>query len=696
MRSAVPAAATSSTYHTPPKDNHACQLHPMDSACRIARSSRPVCSLRAGGSRSDAATGRVLREEDPPGPRRALLQVPQHGEKMQGRPRARQPGRPCSRAATPARPSCPASRTRACSSRRSATRTTTCRCRRASKLPDEQIADLTAWVKMGAPWPDDDGGQGRRPRRRSTSQNASKHWSLPAGAERRRRPRSRTRPGRAIADRSLHPGQAAKQQGLTPAAPADRRTLLRRVHLRPDRPAADAGGDRRVPGRRRRPTRYEKVVDRLLASPHYGERWGRHWLDLVRFAETHGHEFDFEIPDACRYRDYVIRAFNADVPYDRFVIEHIAGDLLPKPRRHPTDGFNESILGTGFWFLGEAKHSPVDVRGDEADRIDNQIDVFGQGVPRPDRRLRPLPRSQVRRRSRPRTTTRWPATCKARGYQQAFIDRPSRRRTIAAAAQVQRDRPRRLATTLRRARSTGKLIDCRRRASAAAIRDRPRASRPDASDVRSCLAVRATGAETQTRRARSQPPAQLHGTGGRPTDAASSRRLRRLQRRRLRRLVRHRRGVRQRPERGRRRLRRRDAASRRAPVDRAGRRRTAASLSDRLQGVLRSPTFTIDKTKHPAIACAGNGGQVNLIVDGFQLIRDPIYGGLTFDDRQRPTPQLARAGRQHVGRPPRVHRDARRRRRLRRARPGRCSPTTRPPPSVPNRLLAANARRRRR
>jgi hypothetical protein len=74
------------------------------------------------------------------------------------------------------------------------------------------------------------------------------------------------------------------------------------------------------------------VIDRLLASPHYGERWGRHWLDLVRYAETNGHEFDNDKLDAWQYRDYIIRAFNQDVPYDTFVREHIAGDLMKTPR----------------------------------------------------------------------------------------------------------------------------------------------------------------------------------------------------------------------------------------------------------------------------------------------------------------------------------------------------------------------------
>ena len=94
----------------------------------------------------------------------------------------------------------------------------------------------------------------------------------------------------------------------------------------------------------------------------------RHWLDLVRFAETSGHEFDYDIPNAFRYRDYVIRAFNADLPYHQFVIEQLAGDLLYPPRRHPVWGFNESVLGTGFYFLGEGTHSPVDLREEEMRR----------------------------------------------------------------------------------------------------------------------------------------------------------------------------------------------------------------------------------------------------------------------------------------------------------------------------------------
>ena len=123
---------------------------------------------------------------------------------------------------------------------------------------------------------------------------------------------------------------------------------------------------------------YENLVDRLLASPHYGEHWGQHWLDLMRFAETRGHEQDFAIPEAFRYRDYVIHALNEDVSYRQLVMEHVAGDLLEKPRLHPVNRTNESIQGTGFWHLHEAAHSPVDICGDEADRVHNQIDVFSR------------------------------------------------------------------------------------------------------------------------------------------------------------------------------------------------------------------------------------------------------------------------------------------------------------------------------
>ncbi|MFM7132724.1 MAG: DUF1549 domain-containing protein, partial [Planctomycetota bacterium] len=125
-------------------------------------------------------------------------------------------------------------------------------------------------------------------------------------------------------------------------------------------------------------SRYSELVERYLADPAFGERWGRHWLDLARYAETLAHEFDYEIPHAWRYRDYVIEAFNADLPPARFVAEQIAGDLLP-PR--PGLGMpNVAPVATAWWFLGPATHAPVNVRQDEADRIAGAVDVAGRSL----------------------------------------------------------------------------------------------------------------------------------------------------------------------------------------------------------------------------------------------------------------------------------------------------------------------------
>ncbi len=244
------------------------------------------------------------------------------------------------------------------------------------KLPDEQIAALTEWVKIGVPWP-----EASRQSPNSDSKESfditgrAKHWSfqpvratVPPSASQAEWPRTPV-------DRFLL--SKLEAVGLKPALPADRRTLLRRVTfdligLPPTPEEIDAFVNDDAPDA------YERVVDRLLASPHYGERWGRHWLDLVRFAETSGHEFDYEILHSSPFRDYVIRAFNDDLPYDRFVVEQIAGDLLTSPRRHVVRGENESVIGTGFYWFMQGKHSPVDIRAEECDTVDNQIDVLGK------------------------------------------------------------------------------------------------------------------------------------------------------------------------------------------------------------------------------------------------------------------------------------------------------------------------------
>jgi hypothetical protein len=242
------------------------------------------------------------------------------------------------------------------------------------KLPDAVIADLTDWVKRGAAWPNEQKPTAAAGKDGIDIQERKKnHWAWqPIKVSPAPIVKHVLWPQSPI-DAFLLARMEAK--GLKPAGPADRRTLLRRVTfdltgLPPTPQEIDAFL------RDTSSDAFVKVVNRLLDSPQFGERWARHWLDLVRYAESRGHEMDYTTPNAYQYRDYVIRALNADVPYDRFVTEHIAGDLLQRPRLHPKDGFTESILGTGFWFLGEEVHSPVDTRQDEADRFDNRIDVM--------------------------------------------------------------------------------------------------------------------------------------------------------------------------------------------------------------------------------------------------------------------------------------------------------------------------------
>ena len=245
------------------------------------------------------------------------------------------------------------------------------------KLPQGEIDILTKWVELGLPWSDD--GLTVEAPEKTLAIDALKqaHWSWqPIKAQPTPTVKQADWP---VSDVDRFVLSKLEQQQLKPSPAADRRTLIRRAYFDviglPPTPAEVAAF---VNDPAATDIAYEKIVDRLLQSPHFGERWGRHWLDLVRYGETLGHEFDYPLHHAYRYRDYVIRALNADVPYDQFVTEHLAGDLLAQPRLNPVDGSNESVLGTGFWFLGELKHAPVDVKGEEASIIDNQIDVFSK------------------------------------------------------------------------------------------------------------------------------------------------------------------------------------------------------------------------------------------------------------------------------------------------------------------------------
>jgi len=243
------------------------------------------------------------------------------------------------------------------------------------RLPDEVLDDFRSWLERGAPLPDEPEPEAHREAEVfDLAARKAEAWALqplrdPAPPTVRDQAWSR-----GDIDRFVLAGLEAAD--LSPASDADRRAWIRRLSydltgLPPEREAVEAyvadqgeGAD-------------ERVVDALLASPHFAERWGRHWLDLMRYAETRGHEFDYHIPNIWRYRDYVIRAFDADVSYDRLVREHIAGDLLETPRPSAA-GWNEAPLGTGYWWMYDEMHSPVDIRKDQTDRVANQVEVFSK------------------------------------------------------------------------------------------------------------------------------------------------------------------------------------------------------------------------------------------------------------------------------------------------------------------------------
>ena len=245
-----------------------------------------------------------------------------------------------------------------------------------SKLPAAEIAKLTEWVKRGMPWPREAAPGAPQPSSDfNLEERKQGHWAW--------QPIQNPNPPQVAGDEwatdSIDRFVLRKlvAANLKPAPEADRRTLIRRAYfdllgLPPTPEQVNAFVEDASP------KAFEHLVDGLLESPHFGERWARHWLDLVRYAESRGHEFDYNTPNAFQYRDYLIRALNADVPYDQFLTEHVAGDLLEAPRTDPQTGANESILGTGFWFMGEWVHSPVDIRKDEADRFDNMVDVFSK------------------------------------------------------------------------------------------------------------------------------------------------------------------------------------------------------------------------------------------------------------------------------------------------------------------------------
>ncbi|MBK7877078.1 MAG: PSD1 domain-containing protein [Planctomycetes bacterium] len=243
-------------------------------------------------------------------------------------------------------------------------------------LAEDAVKDLERWVAMGAPWPRAKEGAAAPKVARAPLDvaKAREFWSFQP-------PKRATPPATkdatwawTDADRFLL--AAMEKAGVAPVADADDRTWLRRVTF-------DLTGLPPTPEELdhfdadRSPKRFEVAVDRLLASPAYGERWGRHWLDVARYAESSGKDSNVLYPQAWRYRDWVIAAFNADVPYDRFVTAQLAGDLLPAK---DDDERAANLIATGYLALGAKSHTTRDRRQFQLDVADEQIDAVGQGL----------------------------------------------------------------------------------------------------------------------------------------------------------------------------------------------------------------------------------------------------------------------------------------------------------------------------
>jgi hypothetical protein len=237
----------------------------------------------------------------------------------------------------------------------------------AGKLTEEEIASLSTWITDGAKWP-----KGSEPLPEYKLSAAQKSfWSF--------QPVKKTEPPHVTSprwqtteiDRFIY--AKLQEKGFLPAAKASKLTLIRRATydltgLPPTPTEIDAFLSDQSP------KAYEKLLDRLLASPAYGERWGRHWLDVARYADTSGCNSDFPIPTAYRYRNWVIGAFNRDMPYDEFLREQIAGDLLPSTN---DDDRKNKIIATGYLAISRRFGSGA---AEFHLTIDDTIDNIGKGM----------------------------------------------------------------------------------------------------------------------------------------------------------------------------------------------------------------------------------------------------------------------------------------------------------------------------
>ena len=232
-------------------------------------------------------------------------------------------------------------------------------------LPAAEVKLLAEWVRTGAPWPAAEKAVSPKSVSMEERLVAGKSWWAFQPIR---------RPALPYALPGTHPVDAfvlasLQKAGLRPNPRADRRQLIRRAHFDllgiPPTPEAVTAFEHDP-----RPDAWEQLVDRLLASPLYGERWGRHWLDVMRFAQSSGYERDGEKPNAWRYRDYVIRSLNADKPYDQFLREHLAGDELEP---FSADG----VIATGFARLGVLDDEPDDALTARFDELDDMLSTAG-------------------------------------------------------------------------------------------------------------------------------------------------------------------------------------------------------------------------------------------------------------------------------------------------------------------------------
>ncbi|MGH9631883.1 MAG: PSD1 and planctomycete cytochrome C domain-containing protein, partial [Bryobacteraceae bacterium] len=236
------------------------------------------------------------------------------------------------------------------------------------KLPEDQIENLVKWVKLGAVWPDATSAAAPDEYKITPEQRAFWAFQLvkdPPVPAVQKKDWARNAIDHFILAR-------LEKEKLMPAETAGKRTLIRRASYdltglppTPEEVKAFLADES--------PDAFEKVVDRLLASPHYGERWGRHWLDLVRYADTAGDSADYPVPQAFRYRDYVIDSFNADKPYDQFIREQIAGDLLPAGSEEERW---EKIVATGY--IASSRRFSVRPERNMHLTIDDTIDNLGK------------------------------------------------------------------------------------------------------------------------------------------------------------------------------------------------------------------------------------------------------------------------------------------------------------------------------